>query len=126
MKYLRELLEKEEMASRVRERMERFNHYADTKLLPKVPMDENAQMMLGNHIYSLIRRIEDEDFVDDVDEDMLSEVSKQAFDYAHEAVDWLFTESGLDIKLSEVFLVGTHIEMALQNAAQNAARSEGA
>ena len=44
---------------------------------------------------------------------MMGELSDKAWEYAGQVADPLFAEAGIGPDRSEVFLVGTHMEMAL-------------
>lgn len=116
MKYLNTLLENSEIDENVREGI--VNSYKEVKEAfgkTGIVMDDNAEFVFSNHILALLKRIKANDFVEDIDEDMMSEVSKEAFEIAAKLVSGQFSKEALPVNRSEVFLVATHIEMAMQN-----------
>lgn len=115
MKYLSTLLEDKEIEQKVRDKVLEFEKRTGDKFLQEMNLDDDAELMFTNHILALIKRINANSFVDEIEEEMLSEVSQEASMKAKETVGWLFEEADLPINISEVFLVATHIEMALQN-----------
>lgn len=78
-----------------------------------IQLDENSEMIFSNHVMALICRIHEQQVVEAIDEAMMQEISPQAWAYAHTLVDDLFQKAAMAIDRSEVFLVGTHMEMAL-------------
>lgn len=114
MKYLNTLMKDHELSEAVKAKAILFGEKVETELFASLHMDEDAQFMFSNHVLTLIKRIEEGVFVEDIDEDMMSEVSQEAFAKAREAVEWLFAEAKRPVNQSEVFLVATHIEMAMQ------------
>lgn len=114
MKYLNTLLEDKEIDPKVREKALNFAERTGEQFLAEMKLDDDAELMFSNHILALIKRIEENSFVDEIEEEMMSEVSPEAFKKAEETVGWLFAEAGVPSNRSEVFLVATHIEMALQ------------
>ena len=114
MKYLSTLMKDHDLTKVVEAKAIDFGNKVETELFTSLHMDEDAQFMFSNHILALIKRIEEGVFVAEIDEDMMSEVSAEAIERAREAVGWLFDEAKHPINQSEVFLVATHIEMAMQ------------
>lgn len=114
MKYLNKLLENNDLNEDIKE--EAIQLYLETKAkLPgMVVLDEDAELMLSNHILALIKRIKEQMFVEPIDEEMMSEVSDEAFQKADELVGWIFEGEKIPKNRSEIFLVATHVEMALQ------------
>lgn len=118
MKYLEKVLQINEIAEGQKEQASR--EYLEAKERVKglpVAFGEDADMMLSNHLMALIKRISQQQFVEPVEEEMMSELSEDAWSYAHQVVDPLFTAHELEADKSEVFLVGTHMEMAIAAAA---------
>lgn len=114
MKYLNTLLEDQEIKQEIRDRAFEFADRTGNTFLEEMKLDDDAQLMFTNHILALIKRIDANSFVEEIEEEMLSEVSKEAFTKAQETVGWLFEEASIEVNISEVFLVATHIEMAMQ------------
>lgn len=117
MKYLNKVLEINEIDEQHREAASREYLEAKerVKALP-ISLGNDADMMLSNHLMALIKRISEKKFVDPVDEEMMSEVSDKAWKYAESIVNPLFEAHGLPVDKSELFLVGTHMEMAIASA----------
>lgn len=117
MNYLNTLLENSEVDESIKEDV--LNSYKEVKEAfaeTGIKMDDNAEFVFSNHILALLKRIKANAFVEDIDEEMISEVSEEAFGIAEKLVGGQFSKEGLPVNRSEVFLVATHIEMALQNA----------
>lgn len=118
MKYLEKVLQINEIAREQREQASR--EYLEAKERVKglpIAFGDDADMMLSNHLMALIRRILQRQFVEPLEDEMMSELSEDAWNYAHRVVDPLFAAHGLEADRSEVFLVGTHMEMAIAAAA---------
>lgn len=114
MKYLNKILEANEIGDESREKAI-ASYLAAKERMRALPITfgEDAEMMLSNHLMALIKRISEKKFVDPIEEEMMGELSDQAWQYARELVTPLFEEAGLPEDRSEVFLVGTHMEMAI-------------
>ncbi len=117
MKYLEKALEMNEIDAEHRERTIR-EYEAAKERIKNLPftLSDDADAMLSNHLVALIKRIYTGHFVDPIEEEMMNEVSEEAWKYAHIIVDPLFEAHGVAIDRSEVFLVGTHMEMAIASA----------
>lgn len=114
MKYLNKILEANEIDDRIKENA--ISSYLAAKERMKelpVAFGEDAEMMLSNHLMALIKRISEKKFVDPIEEEMMGELSEEAWDYAGRLAGPLFEEAGLLADRSELFLVGTHMEMAI-------------
>ena len=97
MKYLNKILETNEIAPDMREQAERL--YLEAKgRVEKLPLTfgEDAKLMLSNHLMALIKRILEGKLLDPMEEEML-----------------LFEEAVMEKDRTELFLVGTHVEMAM-------------
>ena len=117
MKYLDKVLEINEIDGQHREAASK--EYLEAKETVKelpISLGADAQMMLSNHLMALIKRISLGQFVDPVEEEMMSEVSEKAWEYAGKIVNPLFEAHGIPVDKSELFLVGTHMEMAIASA----------
>lgn len=79
-----------------------------------IVMDENAEFMFSNHILALLKRVKERSFVSDIDESMMEEVSTEAKKIAENLVNEIFEKEEIPLNQSEVFLVATHIEIAMQ------------
>ena len=117
MKYLEKALEMNEIDAEHRERTVRDYEAAKERIknLP-LTLSDDADAMLSNHLVALIKRVYTGHYVDPIEDEMMDEVSETAWKYAHSIVDPLFEALGEPINKSEVFLVGTHMEMAIASA----------
>lgn len=86
------------------------DRFAETGIV----MDENAEFMFSNHILALLKRVKERSFVSDIDESMMEEVSIEAMKIAENLVKDIFEKEEIPLNQSEVFLVATHIEIAMQ------------
>lgn len=115
MKFLNMVLENSEIEDDIRDEV--ISSYKNVKKAfknTKITMDADSEFVFSNHIIALLKRIKAHSFVEDLDDEMLSQVSQKAYDIANSLVGELFVKEGLPINRSEVFLVATHIDLALQ------------
>lgn len=77
-------------------------------------VDESHEMMFYNHLVSLARRIITKRFIDDLDDSMFSEISKEAFMLAQDVCSDLFIHGECEVNQSEIFLVATHLQLFLE------------
>lgn len=78
-----------------------------------VVFDGTQEPMFRNHIDALKRRIETGEFTEGL-EDAFGEVSSHAFDLAREVARLAYGDESKGISESEIFLLATHIEVALR------------
>ena len=114
MKYLYTILETNEIDEQHRESAT-ASYLAAKERMRQLPVkfSDDAEMMLSNHLMALIKRISEKKFIDPIEEGMMDELSDPAWDYAKLVAGPLFDEAGIEPDRSEIFLVGTHMEMAL-------------
>ncbi len=115
MKFLNTLLKDSSLDPSVRDDI--IQSYQRVKVKWKVcgiPMDKDAEFMFSNHILSLIKRVKAHSFVEDLEEEDFKQVSEEAFKTAENLVTDLFEKEHLPANKTEVFLVATHIEIAIQ------------
>lgn len=117
MKYLDKILE----ANGIKEgfRAEAEKEYLEAKeRMAQLPISfsEDAELMLSNHLMALIKRISEKQFIEPIGEEIMGEISEAAWKYANGVAGPLFTKNGVDVNRSEIFLVGTHMEMAIASA----------
>ena len=118
-KFLNMVLENSELDESIREDvLSSYHKVKDAFQKTGIVMDDDSEFVFSNHIIALLKRIKAHSFVDDLDEEMLSQVSQKAFDIANKLVGVLFVKEGLPINRSEVFLVATHIDLALQKQSE--------
>ena len=109
MKYLNKILETNEIAPDMREQAERL--YLEAKgRVEKLPLTFGED---ANHLMALIKRILEGKLLDPMEEEMLSEISEKAWEYADVIAGPLFEEAVMEKDRTELFLVGTHVEMAM-------------
>lgn len=117
MKYLNKVLETNEIEEGAREQVEK--EYLEAKeRMKKLPVSfsEDAEMMLSNHLVALLKRISEKKLIDPIEEEMMGEVSEDAWNYAQELACPMFESHGMAPDRSEIFLVATHMEMAIAAA----------
>lgn len=115
MKFLNTLLKNSELDPYVRDEIIQSYQEVKEKLkVSEISMDEDGEFMFSNHILALIKRVKTHSFVEDMEEEDFEQVSKEAFDTAESLVKDLFEKEHISINKTEVFLVATHIEMAIQ------------
>lgn len=78
-----------------------------------IEFNEEEEMMFSNHLICLIKRVLENNFIADIDEELMSEISATIFVLTEECIGDLFTSHGCDINKSELFLVATHIQVNL-------------
>lgn len=116
MKYLTTLLENSEIDESIKEDvLASYKEVKEAFAKTGIVMDDNAEFVFSNHILALLKRIKANEFVDEIDEETIAEVSEESFGIAEKLVSGLFEKNNVAVNRSEVFLVATHIEMALQN-----------
>lgn len=115
MKYLNKILEMNEIAPDMQEQAQTL--YLDVKRrVESLPLTfgEDAQLMLSNHLMALIKRILEGALIEPMEEEMMSgEISEKAWEYADVIAGPLFLAADMEKDRTELFLVGTHIEMAM-------------
>ncbi|ROR31592.1 PRD domain protein (TIGR03582 family) [Mobilisporobacter senegalensis] len=115
MKFLNTLLKNSELDPQIRDEIIQSYQEVKEKLkVSEISMDEDGEFMFSNHILALIKRVKTHSFVEDMEEEDFEQVSKEAFDTAESLVKDLFEKEHIPINKTEVFLVATHIEMAIQ------------
>ncbi len=115
MKYLTTLLENNDLEDEIRDGV--IEDYREAKEKVKsfgLPFDEDSEMMFSNHLLALLKRIYRGELIEPLDDDMMVDVSDQAIGMAEDLVGDFFEEHGLARDRSEIFLVATHLELALQ------------
>ncbi|MBW6410111.1 PRD domain-containing protein [Clostridium weizhouense] len=80
-----------------------------------INFEDHFAISFWNHIISFIDRAKNNEFVDVLGEDMVSELSEDAIKIAIELFSDIFTRYGREQNLSEIYLVSIHIQVAKQN-----------
>lgn len=81
-------------------------------------MDDASDLMFSNHALCVIRRIHTGEYVDEMDEELFSEVSQPARDAAADLLANSFAAQGVEPNTTEVLMLATHLEVAMQLAQQ--------
>lgn len=77
-----------------------------------IKMDENAELLFSNHIISFLNRVKTNTCLTGMQENF-NEVSEEAFNISKFLISNIFEEENLPINDTEVFLLSTHIELAI-------------
>jgi PRD domain protein (TIGR03582 family) len=87
------------------------------KILEKYDISFQDTFAIGfyNHIVSLISRAKTGKFVTPIEEDMISELTKESISIASEMLEEIFRRYKRDINKSEIYLVSIHIQVAMSN-----------
>lgn len=115
MKYLNKILEMNEIAPDMQERAQDLYLEAKKRVegLP-LTFGEDAQLMLSNHLMALVKRILEGALIEPMEEEMMrDEISQKAWEYAEVIAGPLFQAADMEKDRTELFLVGTHVEMAM-------------
>lgn len=117
MKYLSEIFEINDITENLKEQAQKTYLSAKERMnqLP-ISFSEDTELMLSNHLMALIKRILEKKLIDPIEEEMMKEVSPEAWGYAWELAEPLFAEYGMEMDRSEIFLVGTYMEIAIASA----------
>lgn len=121
MKYLDTILSEQKLGDEMINSIKKYDAVVDKKLKQSGIefTDEDSEMVFCNHIVALIKRCVTNDFVAEIDESLMDEISKEAYDIASFLVSDLFEENGCEKNKSEIFLVSTHIQMYLDSKKQS-------
>ena len=114
MKYLNKILDVNDIEESFKEQAGK-EYLKAKERMAKLPIsfNEDAELVLSNHLMALIKRISEKSFVEPIGEEMMGEISEEAWKYAKELAGPLFEAQGQEPDRSEIFLVGTHMEMAI-------------
>ncbi len=121
MKYLTTLLENNDLEDEIKDGVIADYEKAKEKLKTfGLPFDDDSEMVFSNHLLALLKRIHRKKLIDPLDDDMMVDVSDKAIAMADDLVGDFFEEHGLERDRSEIFLVATHLELALQRQQEQA------
>lgn len=117
LKYLDMILNNSDVRLEVRDKIESNMQRVEEKLnqLGIEFNDENAEMVFTNHLVALIKRILSKEFIPELEEALMVDISSQAMDLSTMLVKDLFESNGCEVNQSELFLVATHIQLYLEN-----------
>jgi PRD domain protein (TIGR03582 family) len=87
------------------------------KVLEKhnINFQANFEIAFYNHIISFISRAKTGEFIAPIEDDMISEISEEAIEIASEMLKEIFLKYKRSINKSEIYLVSTHIQIAMNN-----------
>ena len=75
--------------------------------------DENFEITFYNHIASLTKRIISKELVEALPDEFMNETTNEAKEISAYLVREIFKKYDVDLDKTEVFLVSTHIQLAL-------------
>lgn len=81
-------------------------------------MDDASDLMFSNHVLCVLGRIRTGEYVDEMPEDLFSEVSQAAREGAQALLADAFSAQGKEPNTTEVLMLATHLEVAMQLAQQ--------
>ena len=114
MKYLNTLLENNDLDPAIKDEV--IKSYQEIKGKVRdlgIHMDEDAELMFSNHVLALLKRIKSRSFVEDMSEGF-DQISPDVFQMADGIVREYFEREDIPVNETEVFLVATHLEIAIQ------------
>lgn len=87
------------------------------KVLEKhnINFQDTFEIAFYNHIISFISRAKIGEFIAPIEDDMISEISTEAIDIASEMIKEIFLKYKRNVNKSEIYLVATHIQIAMNN-----------
>ncbi|WP_180964025.1 PRD domain-containing protein [Haloimpatiens massiliensis] len=77
-----------------------------------INFQDNFAISFWNHVISFVDRVKNNEFVDELGEDMLNELSEESIKIATELFSDIFVRYGREQNLSEIYLVAIHIQVA--------------
>jgi transcriptional regulatory protein LevR len=113
-KFLNTLLENNDLDPSIKEEV--IESYKLIKEKVKglgILMDEDAEFMFSNHILSFLKRVKSHSFVEDMSQEF-DQISPHVFSMAEGLIKEFFEKESIPINKTEVFLVATHLEIAIQ------------
>ncbi len=113
-KYLNTLLENNDLDPAIKDEV--IKSYQEIKGKVRdlgIHMDEDAELMFSNHVLALLKRIKSRSFVEDMSE-AFDQISPDVFQMADGIVREYFEREDIPVNETEVFLVATHLEIAIQ------------
>lgn len=81
-------------------------------------MDDASDLMFSNHVLCVIKRINAGEYVDEMPEELFSEISQAAREASAALLADTFAAHGQEPNKTEVLLLSTHLEVAMQLAQQ--------
>lgn len=78
-----------------------------------IKMDEAADLMFSNHVMCVLKRIHTHEFVDELPEELFSELTDEAKKIAGDLLADVFAAEGIEPNKTEVLMLATHIGVAM-------------
>lgn len=78
-----------------------------------IKFEDTFAISFYNHIVSFINRVIDNEFVEPIDESIVSEITDQSINISQEMLRDIFEKYGREINKSEIYLVSIHIQLAM-------------
>ena len=79
-----------------------------------IQMDDAADLMFSNHVMCVLKRIHSHEFVDELPEELFSELPDKAKKISDDLLADVFAAEGLEPNKTEVLMLATHIGVALE------------
>lgn len=76
-------------------------------------MNDTANLMFSNHVMCVLKRIRSGEFVDEVPEELFSEIPERARQIAGDLLAGAFADAGATPNKTEVLMLATHIGAAM-------------
>lgn len=77
-------------------------------------MDDSADLMFSNHMMCVLKRIRSGEFVDELPEELFSEIPDRAKQIAGDLLADAFESEGVEPNKTEVLMLATHIGVAME------------
>lgn len=77
-------------------------------------LEDSADLMFSNHIMCLLKRIRSGEFIDEIPEELFSEIPDRARQVASDLLAGAFESEGAEPNKTEVLMVATHLGIAME------------
>ena len=81
-------------------------------------MDDGSDLMFSNHVLCVIKRVHAGECLDETPEELFEEISQPARDASLGLLAGVFSAHGQQPNKTEVLMLATHLEVAMQAAQQ--------
>lgn len=78
-----------------------------------INFEDTFAISFYNHIISFVNRAIDDEFVEPIDESLVSEITAKSINIAEEMLKDIFKKYGREVNKSEIYLVSIHIQLAM-------------
>lgn len=79
----------------------------------QISFENHFEISFWNHIVSFIKRAQKNEFVDDFDDNLASEITEESVKISRKLLTRIFKRYEREEKLSEIYLVAIHIQVAM-------------